>query len=246
MKQTRFLTARFKIHAQNGQPQWKCNSYLIMPESIYLPPFSLNQWLRIIISKRQNSSGTLIPLCSTDQHISEVKFANTDIYHRRVNGYDNHINWGGGGGGGETATKIRRHLREIFGLYTNLTESGIACPGKQKNSAQWLDFTFFIPREQLQTIDSNFCLYAEGRRDVYWTTWMMSFLRTENFTVTKTKRKHGGKHLWHATNTVLAQGGKCYCTRRINTQIVEEFRFSTQTISQPFRNDIPGKISSRW
>lgn len=117
MKQTRFLTARFKIHAQNGQPQWKCNSYLIMPESIYLPPFSLNQWLRIIISKRQNSSGTLIPLCSTDQHISEVKFANTDIYHRRVNGYDNHINWGGGGGRGNSDKNQETSPGNIRPLY---------------------------------------------------------------------------------------------------------------------------------
>ena len=108
-----------------------------MPESIYLPPFSINQWLRIVISKRQNSSGTLIPLCSTDQHISLVKFADilASTWQQQPHQFKE---------------KKRQNEETSPGNIRPSYESDRernCMPQERKNSAQWLDFTFLIPKD---------------------------------------------------------------------------------------------------
>ena len=133
-----------------------------MPESIYLPPFSINQWLRIVISKRQNSSGTLIPLCSTDQHISLVKFA--DILASTFDAWQQQPH--------QLRKKSDKNEETRPGNIRPSYESDRErnCMAREQNNlAQWLDFTFLIPK------DSKFPLVVEGSSGACGKTWLMSF-----------------------------------------------------------------------
>ena len=196
-----------------------------MPESIYLPPFSINQWLRIVISKRQNSSGTLIPLCSTEWYFSiDVATTTTPIEEKK-------------------ATKMRRHLQEILGLHTNLTEpSWIPWRGNKTIQRNDLISHYWFQRIANFAVSSEEAEMHKGQPG--WCNFCVLKISQLQEHKGSLKRKHRGKHLWPETNTVLAQRGKRYCSKPITTQIVE-FRFPKKTISQPFRNDIAGKISSQ-
>ena len=204
-------------------------------EYIYLPPFSINQQLKIVISKRQNSSRTLIPLCSTDQHISPVKFA--DILASTWEQQPHQLRKKKRQKWGDTSRKYSAFIRiwqraELHGTGTKefCANDLISHPWFQRIA----NFLLSSKEAQMQEGKPGWCHFCVLK---------ISQLHEHKSSL---KRKHRGKHLWPETNTVFAQRGKRYCSKPITTQIVEEFRSSKKTISQPFRNDVAGKISSQW